>query len=95
MECNRLLLIACQRRQSYLREIELIKSQPNSYQQRKGKGSLTISDIQLPVKRDFMKKLASGEGNFLIFIPNVFRVVFLFEHQRVASSWPMGMHGDV
>lgn len=62
VECNRLLLIACQRRQAYLCEIERIKSNPHTYEQRKGKGSLTISDIQLPLKRDFVKKIGGPEG---------------------------------
>ena len=62
VECNRLLLIACQRRQAYLSEIERIKANPHTYEQRKGKGSLTISDIQLPLKRDFVKKIGSPEG---------------------------------
>ena len=62
VECNRLLLIACQRRQAYLSEIERIKTNPHNYRQRKGKGSLTISDIQLPLKREFVKKIGTPEG---------------------------------
>jgi len=30
---------------------------------RKGKGSLTISDIQLPLKREFVKKIGSAEDD--------------------------------
>ncbi|XP_067932572.1 anillin-like isoform X2 [Watersipora subatra] len=63
VECNRLLLIACQRRQAYLCEIERIKSNPQGYPQRKGKGSLTISNIQLPLKHDFVKKIGTAEDD--------------------------------
>lgn len=64
MECNRLLLIACQRRQAYLSEIEKIKAYGPSYHHKGGKGSLTISDIQLPLKRDFVKRLGTLEGEY-------------------------------
>lgn len=70
VECNRLLLIACQRRQAYLSEIEKLKMSPDACMKREGKGSLTISDIQLPLKKEFVKKIGSVEGELVIISDN-------------------------
>ncbi|CAH1780239.1 unnamed protein product [Owenia fusiformis] len=61
VECNRLLLIACQKRQSYLAEIQKLKEgkatkpHPNT-----SKGSLSISDMRLPLKKDFLSRMGTS-----------------------------------
>ncbi|XP_064640382.1 anillin-like [Lineus longissimus] len=57
VECNRVLLIACQKRQAYIEEIERLKKVPVTPKTDGCKGSLTISDIRLPLKKDFLNKM--------------------------------------
>ena len=69
IECNRLLLIACQKRQSYLTEINRLKMKMSTNKTNKVEetpedlsGTLVFSDIQLPIKELYMNKLRNGDG---------------------------------
>lgn len=64
VECNRLLLIACQKRQSYMTEIQRLRETGCLDNSGAGpKGSLTISDIRLPLKKDFVTKIGTSHDN--------------------------------
>ncbi|XP_052230360.1 anillin-like isoform X2 [Dreissena polymorpha] len=76
VECNRLLLVSCQRRQAYLTEAQRLKEtrQLEPANQQGPKGSLSISDIRLPLKKDFVTKIGTATDNtthyFVILIRN-------------------------
>ncbi|WAR12925.1 ANLN-like protein [Mya arenaria] len=76
VECNRLLLVACQKRQAYLTEAQRLKEtrQLEAPGQQGPKGSLTISDIRLPLKKDFVTKIGTASDTtthyFVILIRN-------------------------
>ncbi|KAL4234023.1 hypothetical protein ACF0H5_005677 [Mactra antiquata] len=97
VECNRLLLISCQRRQAYLTEIQRLKEtrQLESNDQPGPKGSLTISDIRLPLKKDFVTKIGTGADNtvhyFMILIRNGAQVICT---QMLSTHDPM-MRGSL
>ncbi|KAK7504660.1 hypothetical protein BaRGS_00004146 [Batillaria attramentaria] len=64
VECNRLLLIACQKRQSYMTEIQRLRDTGCLDNSGSGpKGSLTISDIRLPLKKEFVTKIGTSHDN--------------------------------
>ncbi|ESN96052.1 hypothetical protein HELRODRAFT_95214 [Helobdella robusta] len=93
VECNRLLLVACKKREAYLIEMQKLKENPN-YQKvmvtsRRGgggtsllgpQGRLTISDIRLPIKGDFLNKLGTIQDTtthyFLIMIRHETHIMF-------------------
>ncbi|CAL1539975.1 unnamed protein product [Lymnaea stagnalis] len=61
VECNKLLLIACQKRQCYMTEIQRLKETGVLSPEGPGpQGSLTISDIRLPLKKDFVTKIGTS-----------------------------------
>ncbi|XP_041375110.1 anillin-like isoform X2 [Gigantopelta aegis] len=96
VECNRLLLIACQKRQSYLLEISRLKDTRNLDPAGPGpKGSLTISDIRLPLKKDFVTKIGTGQDNmvyyFILLIRNNAQVICT---QMLSTHDPM-MRGSL
>ena len=63
VECNRLLLIACKKRETYIAEIQRLRSgREAARDQRAARGSLTISDIRLPLKKEFCNKIGSPSG---------------------------------
>ncbi|XP_013408740.1 anillin isoform X2 [Lingula anatina] len=90
VECNRLLLMACKRREAYLEEIHRLKNRHAKPDQNKGKGSLTISDIRLPLKKDFVSKIGSKDDTavhyFLIVLRNGPHVIVT---QMVSTHDPM------
>ncbi|XP_055891176.1 anillin-like isoform X2 [Biomphalaria glabrata] len=64
VECNKVLLIACQKRQCYMTEIQRLKETGMLNVEGPGpKGSLTISDIRLPLKKEFVTKIGSSHDN--------------------------------
>ncbi|GFO20716.1 actin-binding protein anillin [Plakobranchus ocellatus] len=75
VECNRVLLLACQKRQCYMTEIERLKATGQLSHVGPGpQGSLTISDIRLPLKRDFVTKIGTSHDTtthyFILLIRN-------------------------
>ncbi|CAF1025595.1 unnamed protein product [Brachionus calyciflorus] len=84
IECNRLLLISCQKRQAYLFEInhmkELIVNKKLDLKDTNNfTGLLIFSDLQLPIKESYLKRLKSGEEKrifyFLCLIRNGIQVL--------------------
>lgn len=64
VECHRLLLLSCQKRQAYLTEVQRLKDTGQLDPPGTGpKGSLTISDIRLPLKKDFVTRIGSAQEN--------------------------------
>lgn len=70
IDCNRHLLIHCQKRQAYLTEISRLKALINPSKKTQSTtpstnedltGMLIFSNIQLPVKESYMNKFKSGE----------------------------------
>ncbi|XP_059140826.1 anillin-like isoform X2 [Physella acuta] len=62
VECNKLLLIACQKRQCYMTEIQRLKETGVLSHEGPGpQGSLTISDIRLPLKKEFVTKIGTSQ----------------------------------
>ncbi|XP_062607207.1 anillin-like isoform X2 [Saccostrea cucullata] len=96
VECNRLLLIACQKRQAYLTEIQRLKESGCLDPPGSGpRGSLTISDIRLPLKKEFVTKIGTGSDNtvhyFLLLIRNHAQVIVT---QMLSTHDPM-MRGSL
>lgn len=96
VECNRLLLIACQKRQAYLTEIQRLKETGCLDPPGSGpRGSLTISDIRLPLKKEFVTKIGTASDNtvhyFLLLIRNHAQVIVT---QMLSTHDPM-MRGSL
>ncbi|XP_053401125.1 anillin-like isoform X2 [Mercenaria mercenaria] len=97
VECNRLLLVSCQRRQAYLTEMQRLKEtkQLDAPNQQGPKGSLTISDIRLPLKKDFVTKIGTSSDNtvhyFMLLIRNGPQVITT---QMLSTHDPM-MRGSL
>ncbi|XP_060601507.1 anillin-like isoform X2 [Ruditapes philippinarum] len=97
VECNRLLLVSCQRRQAYLTEMQRLKEtkQLEPPSQQGPKGSLTISDIRLPLKKDFVTKIGTSSDNtvhyFMLLIRNGPQVITT---QMLSTHDPM-MRGSL
>ncbi|BFZ19830.1 hypothetical protein BsWGS_22869 [Bradybaena similaris] len=75
VECNRVLLLACQKRQCYMTEIQRLKdSGVLSHEGPGPQGSLTISDIRLPLKKEFVTKIGTSQDTithyFILLIRN-------------------------
>ncbi|CAG5135707.1 unnamed protein product [Candidula unifasciata] len=75
VECNRVLLLACQKRQCYMTEIQRLKDTGVLSHEGPGpQGSLTISDIRLPLKKEFVTKIGTSQDNithyFILLIRN-------------------------
>ncbi|OWF52128.1 anillin-like isoform X3 [Mizuhopecten yessoensis] len=65
VECHRLLLLSCQKRLAYLTEVQRLKDSGQLDPPGTGpKGSLTISDIRLPLKKDFVTRIGSVQGSY-------------------------------
>jgi hypothetical protein len=64
-------LFSGQKRQAYIEEIERLKKIPVSKKTDGCKGSLTISDIRLPLKKDFVSKMQTRHGE-LSLTQNIF-----------------------
>ncbi|KAL5022215.1 hypothetical protein ScPMuIL_001370 [Solemya velum] len=96
VECNRLLLVSCQRRQAYLTEIQKLKETRQLEPVGRGpRGSITISDIRLPLKKEFVTKIGSPTDNivhyFVILIRNGAQVILT---QMLSTHDPM-MRGSL
>ncbi|KAK3085514.1 hypothetical protein FSP39_004457 [Pinctada imbricata] len=96
VECNRVLLLACQKRQAYMTEIQRLKDTGHLDPPGSGpKGSLTISDIRLPLKKEFVTKIGTTNDNtvhyFLILIRNYAQVIVT---QMLSTHDPM-MRGSL
>ncbi|XP_076111793.1 uncharacterized protein LOC143080032 isoform X3 [Mytilus galloprovincialis] len=96
VECNRLLLLACQKRQAYLTEMQRLKETGHLDPPGHGtKGSLTISDIRLPLKKEFVTKIGTTSDTtvhyFLILIRNNAQVITT---QMLSTHDPM-MRGSL
>ncbi|KAK6184693.1 hypothetical protein SNE40_007110 [Patella caerulea] len=96
VECNRLLLIACQKRQAYLTEIQRLKDTGQLEDMCGGpKGSLTISDIRLPLKKEFVTKIGTTQDTityyFVLLIHNGPQLIFT---QMLSTHDPM-MRGSL
>ncbi|XP_056008629.1 anillin-like isoform X4 [Ostrea edulis] len=96
VECHRLLLIACQKRQAYLTETQRLKETGCLDPPGSGpRGSLTISDIRLPLKKEFVTKIGTGSDNtvhyFLLLIRNHAQVIMT---QMLSTHDPM-MRGSL
>ena len=65
VECNRLLLLACQKRQACLEEIGRLKTlgwgQDASAGNGACRGTVTVSDIRLPLKPRFLQMRSEGQ----------------------------------
>ncbi|CAF0892451.1 unnamed protein product [Brachionus calyciflorus] len=84
IECNRILLISCQKRQAYSTEINRLKNLINSDKMDQKEsvdltGLLIFSDLQLPIKESYLNKLKSHEEKrifyFLCLIRNGIQVL--------------------
>ncbi|XP_033753795.1 anillin-like [Pecten maximus] len=96
VECHRLLLLSCQKRQAYLTEVQRLKDTGQLDPPGSGpKGSLTISDIRLPLKKDFVTRIGTAQDNtvhyFLILIRNHTQVIVT---QMLSTHDPM-MRGSL
>ncbi|ESO89738.1 hypothetical protein LOTGIDRAFT_124699 [Lottia gigantea] len=96
VECNRLLLISCQKRQAYLTEIQRLRDTGKLEVNNGGpKGSLTISDIRLPLKKEFVTKIGSTQDTityyFVLLIHNGPQLIFT---QMLSTHDPM-MRGSL
>ncbi|XP_052822337.1 anillin [Octopus bimaculoides] len=91
VECHKLLLIACQKRRAYLEEIQRLKASNCLNPFGPGtKGTLAISDIRLPLKKDFVSRMST------VYDLNVFYYVILirngpqvFTTQLISTHDPM------
>ncbi|RNA07512.1 actin-binding anillin-like isoform X2 [Brachionus plicatilis] len=84
IECNRLLLISCQKRQAYLFEINRLKEALSGHAGHQCEstdltGLLIFSDLQLPIKESYLNKLKAGDDKrifyFLCLIRNGIQVL--------------------
>ncbi|XP_048253583.1 anillin-like isoform X3 [Haliotis rufescens] len=96
VECNRVLLVACQKRQSYMLEIQRLKNTGNLDKTGPGpKGSLTLNDIRLPLKKEFVTKIGTSQDNttyyFIILIRKDTQVICT---QMLSTHEPM-MRGSL
>ncbi|XP_005093568.1 anillin isoform X3 [Aplysia californica] len=96
VECNRVLLIACQKRQCYMTEIQRLKDSGVLHPEGPGpQGSLTISDIRLPLKKEFVTKIGTSQDNtthyFILLIRNNCQVICT---QMLSTHDPM-MRGSL
>ncbi|XP_060079914.1 anillin-like isoform X2 [Ylistrum balloti] len=96
VECHRLLLLSCQKRQAYLTEVQRLKDTGQLDPPGSGpKGSLTISDIRLPLKKDFVTRIGTAQDNtvhyFLMLIRNHTQVIVT---QMLSTHDPM-MRGSL
>ncbi|GAB1597531.1 anillin-like [Argonauta hians] len=81
VECHKLLLIACQKRRAYMEEIQRLKDSSCLNPFGPGtKGTLTISDIRLPLKKDFVSRLST------MYDLNVFYYVALIRNGPLVVS---------
>ncbi|XP_076470449.1 uncharacterized protein LOC143300571 isoform X2 [Babylonia areolata] len=88
VECNRILLISCQKRQAYMREIQRLKDSQVLDPSGPGpKGSLTISDIRLPLKKDFVTKIGTSQDTMTYYF------ILLLKHgPKVISTQMLSTH---
>ncbi|XP_029642281.1 anillin isoform X2 [Octopus sinensis] len=88
VECHKLLLIACQKRRAYLEEIQRLKTSNCLNPFGPGtKGTLAISDIRLPLKKDFVSRLST------VYDLNVFYYVILLRNgPQVFTTQLMSTH---
>lgn len=87
VECNRLLLVACKRREAALAERNKLKALgkvPNSEGPR---GSITLSDIRLPLKTDFMGRVGTQHDKYAHFF-----IVSLRQRDRVVFTEMVSTH---
>ena len=84
IECNRILLISCQKRQAYMCEINRLKHLLDKDKADKSEsndltGLLIFSDLQLPIKESYLNKLKSSDEKrifyFLCLIRNGIQVL--------------------
>lgn len=88
VECHKLLLIACQKRRAYLAEIQRLKETNCLDHLGHGtRGTLTVSDIRLPLKKDFVSKMTTVHDM------NVFYYVILIRNgPQVYATQLMSTH---
>lgn len=96
VECNRLLLISCQKRQSFMAEIQRLRDSRKLDEDGPGpKGSLTISDIRLPLKKEFVTRIGTYHDTttyyFILLIRNGPQVICT---QMLSTHDPM-MRGSL
>ncbi|KAL3859739.1 hypothetical protein ACJMK2_009937 [Sinanodonta woodiana] len=96
VECHRLLLVSCQKRQAYLTEVQRLKETGRLDPPGHGpKGSFTISDIRLPLKKEFVQKIGTTSDNivhyFIILVRNGPQVIVT---QMLSTHDPM-MRGSL
>ncbi|XP_070199998.1 anillin-like isoform X5 [Littorina saxatilis] len=96
VECNRILLLSCQRRQVYMMEIQRLRDTKVLDESGAGpKGSLTISDIRLPLKKEFVTKIGTSQDTttcyFILLLKNGPQVIFT---QMLSTHDPM-MRGSL
>lgn len=96
VECNRVLLIACQKRQGYMHEIQRLKASGSLHPEGPGpQGSLTISDIRLPLKKEFVTKIGTSQDTvtyyFILLIKHGCQVICT---QMLSTHDPM-MRGSL
>ncbi|KAK3597580.1 hypothetical protein CHS0354_018176 [Potamilus streckersoni] len=96
VECHRLLLVSCQKRQAYLTEVQRLKETGRLDPPGHGpKGSFTISDIRLPLKKEFVQKIGTASDNivhyFIILVRNGPQVIVT---QMLSTHDPM-MRGSL
>ncbi|KAH9515677.1 hypothetical protein Btru_011718 [Bulinus truncatus] len=96
VECNKVLLLACQKRQCFMTEIQRLKENGVLSSEGPGpKGSLTISDIRLPLKKEFVTKIGTSHDNtthyFILLIKNGPQII---STQMLSTHDPM-MRGSL
>ncbi|KAL8608422.1 hypothetical protein ACOMHN_002655 [Nucella lapillus] len=96
VECNRILLIACQKRQAYMMEVQRLRDSKVLDPSGPGpKGSLTISDIRLPLKKEFVTKIGTSHDTttyyFILLLRNGPQVI---STQMLSTHDPM-MRGSL
>ncbi|GFU06756.1 anillin [Trichonephila clavipes] len=84
VEGERLLLIATQKRQALLNEIQRLKSHgAQGTATEEGTGTLTITDMELPLKRDFIAAQLEGKGNDVV---HYFLCLLRHGHQVIVTQ---------
>lgn len=96
VECHRLLLMSCKKRETYMLEMQRLREQPCPGAARGGpKGRLSISDIRLPLKSQFTSKYGTmfdtSIDYFIVMLRNGAHVVFT----QMVSSQEAATRGSV
>ncbi|KAL8613913.1 hypothetical protein ACOMHN_032903 [Nucella lapillus] len=88
VECNRILLLSCQKRAGYMTEIQRLKNSRVVDPSGPGpKGSLTVSDIRLPLKKEFVTKIGTSHDTMTYYF-----ILLLKNGPQVISTQMLSTH---